>query len=197
MKKILSEILPSSELAYIYNSYDIVGDIAIIRLAKNSMKHSQVVAEALMSVHRNVKTVLAQTGAVHGDFRLRKLEHIAGVDKTVTIHRESGCLLAVDVEKCYFSPRLLFERARIAKLVKNGEIVLNMFAGVGSFSIIIAKHSDAQRIYSIDVNPVAIHYMQENIRLNRVYGKIIPILEDAKQVKEILHNFAESSYAIA
>ncbi len=184
LRKILSEILPIEDLAHVYNSYDIVGDIAIIRLAETSQRYSQAIAEAIMSVHKNVKTVLTQISPVYGDFRLRKLEHVAGENKTTTVHKESGCIFTVDVEKCYFSPRLLYERMRIAKLVKNGEVVVNMFAGVGCFSIIIAKHSDAKRLYSIDVNRATIQRMQENVRLNRVYGKVIPMFGDAKKVIE-------------
>lgn len=181
LRKILSETLPPEELTYVYNSYDIVGDIAIIRLTGASKKCTQVIAEAIMKVHKNVRTVLAQTSPIRGDFRLRKLEFTAGENRTVTVHKESGCLFSVDVRKCYFSPRLFYERMRIAKQVGNEEVVVNMFAGVGCFSIVIAKHSNVKKVYSIDVNHAAIQYMQENVRLNRVYGKVIPIRRDAKE----------------
>jgi len=184
LRKILSEFLPSDELVYVYNSYDIVGDIAILRLTDKSRKHGQIIAKAIMSVHKNVKTVLAQTSPVHGDFRLRKMEYIAGENKTTTVHKESGCLFSVNVGECYFSPRLFYERMRIAKQVEKGEVIVNMFAGVGCFSIIIAKHSNAEKVYSIDINPIAVQNMQENVRLNRVYGKVVPILGDAKDVIE-------------
>jgi len=184
LRKILSVTLPPEELTYIYHSYDIVGDVAIIRLTDASKKYSQIIAEAIMKVHKNVKTVLAQTSPICGDFRLRKLEFVAGENKTVAVHKESGCLFSVDVEKCYFSPRLFYERMRIAKQVGNREVVTNMFAGVGCFSIVIAKHSNVKKVHSIDVNRAAIQYMQENVRLNRVYGKVIPILGDAKEVIE-------------
>jgi len=184
LRKILSEFLPSDELVYVYNSYDIVGDIAILRLTDKSRKHGQIIAKAIMSVHKNVKTVLAQTSPVHGDFRLRKMEFIAGENKTTTVHKESGCLFSVNVGECYFSPRLFYERMRIAKQVEKGEVIVNMFAGVGCFSIIIAKHSNAEKVYSIDINPIAVQNMQENVRLNRVYGKVVPILGDAKDVIE-------------
>jgi len=184
LRKILSEVLSPEDLAYVYSSYDIVGDRAIIRLTDTSKKHGRIIAGAIMSVHRNVRTVLAQTSPVHGDFRLRKLEYVAGEEKTSTIHKESGCLFFVDVEKCYFSPRLFYERMRIAGHVGNGEVVVNMFAGVGCFSVAIAKHSNAEKVYSIDVNPAAVQHMKENVRLNRVYGKVIPVLGDAKEVIE-------------
>jgi tRNA (guanine37-N1)-methyltransferase len=166
------------------NSYDIVGDIAIIRFADKSMHGSSDVAEAIMSIHKNVKTVLAQTSPISGNYRLRKLAYVAGENKTLTTHKELGCLFTVDIERCYFSPRLFHERKRVAGLVKAGEVVVNMFAGVGCFSIIIAKHSNASKVYSIDINPIAFHYTQENVRINGVYGRVVPILGDAREIIE-------------
>jgi tRNA (guanine37-N1)-methyltransferase len=192
LKALLSEILPEKELSNVYNSYDIIGNIAIIRLKKETKKYAKRIAEALMSTHPNVKTVLTQTAGVSGEFRLRKLSHVAGEKKTSTIHMESECVFSVDVKKCYFSPRLLHERRRIAQQTKDGDVVVNMFAGVGCFSILIAKHAKPKKVYSIDVNPTAVEYMKENIRMNREFGKIIPILGDAKKViKENLRHKAD------
>lgn len=182
MKKPLAHVIPPDELSQICNSYDIVGDIAILRLTDSSRKYGRVIAETVMGLHKNVKTVLAQTSPVHGNFRLRRLEYLAGENRTATIYKESGCLFHVDVDKCYFSPRLSHERMRIARQVKTGEVVVNMFAGVGSFSIVIAKYSRVKRVYSIDINPVAFQLTQYNVKVNRVYGKVIPILGDAKEV---------------
>jgi tRNA (guanine37-N1)-methyltransferase len=184
LRELLSEVLPPEDLACVYNSYDIIGDIAVVRLMPASEKYSRAIAEAVMAVHKNVKTVLAQKGPVHGDFRLRKLEWVAGQNKTTSVHKECGCAFSVDVAECYFSPRLMYERMRIARQVESGEVLVNMFAGVGCFSIIVAKHSDVLKAHSIDVNPVAFQFMRENIRKNGVYGKVIPLLGDAKQVIE-------------
>jgi tRNA (guanine37-N1)-methyltransferase len=182
--EMLSQALSPEELSHVYGSFDIVGDIAVIRLTDSSRKNVEKIADAVMKVHGNVRAVLAQTGSVGGDFRLRRLAHVAGEKRTVTIHRESGCLFSVDLENCYFSPRLSHERSRIASLVQPGETAVNMFAGVGCFSIIIAKRVKSAEVYSIDVNPEAVRFMTENIRLNRVYGTVIPILGDAKFVIE-------------
>ena len=184
LRKILSDFLPFDELVYVTNSYDIVGDIAILRLTGRSRKHGQIIAKAITSIHKSVETVLAQTSPVRGDFRLRKLEYIAGENKTISVHKESECLFSINVEECYFSPRLLYERMRIAKQVEKDDVIVNMFAGVGCFSIIIAKHSNVEKVYSIDINQVAVQNMQENVRLNRMYKKVIPILGDAKDVIE-------------
>jgi len=182
--ELLSGVLSPEELSLVYGSFDIVGDIAIIRLSSASQKNAKKIADAVMRVHGNVKTVLAQTSVVGGEFRLRRLTHIAGENSTNTVHRESGCSFSVDVKKCYFSPRLSNERLRIASLVKPRETVINMFAGVGCFSIIIAKHISTARVFSVDINPAAIQFMQENVRLNRVYGQVIPLLGDSKTIVE-------------
>ncbi len=184
MKSHLSKQLSHQNLLNIYNSYDVVGDIAIIKTSEDTRKHGEIIAELIMNTHKNIKTVLAQTGAISGRFRLRQLEFIAGEKKTITKHKEWGCLFLVDVVKCYFSPRLVYERIRIARLVKEGEIIINMFAGVGCYSIIIANHSKAKKIYSIDINPLAVTFMRDNIRLNRLWNRVNAIEGDAKEIIE-------------
>jgi len=181
-RKNLSRVFSSENSGKVPNSYDVVGCIAIIRVPSASLERAQSMAEAIMNSRKSVKTVLAQVSPVDGDFRLRRLRHVTGENKTSTVHRESGCLFSVDVANCYFSPRLSYERLRVARLVKSSETVVNMFAGVGCFSILIAKQANPVKVFSIDVNPVAIEFMQENIRLNRVYGTVVPLLGDSKAV---------------
>ena len=93
-------------------------------------------------------------------------------------------MFKVDVEKCYFSPRLGFERMRVANLIEDGDVIVNMFAGVGCYSIVIAKLSNASKIYSIDVNPFAVRYMRENILLNKVVSKVLALEGDARHFAE-------------
>ncbi len=192
LKTVLAGKLETAELNLLYKSYDIVGDIAVIRLPENLKRHSRLIAEAVMQTHKRVKTVLRQASPVSGDLRLRKLEWVAGERRTETVYREFGCVFRVDLAKCYFSPRLSHERMRIAKLVQPGEVVVNMFAGVGCYSILIAKHSGVQKIYSIDISPVAVQHMRENADLNKVGERVIPVQGDAKEViGEKLRNVAD------
>jgi len=176
----------------VYKSYDIVGDIAIIRVPESLQRYTQAVGEAVMKTHKHVKAVWCQTGSVYGNFRLRTLEWVAGERRSETIHKEHGCLFEVDLANCYFSPRLSYERMRIAKQVQASETIVNMFAGVGCYSIIIAKHSKAYKIYSTDINPKTVEYMEKNIRRNKVEEKVIPIQGDSKQIiQEKLQNIAD------
>jgi tRNA (guanine37-N1)-methyltransferase len=192
LKTLLTNKLKPRELELICKSYDIVGDIAIIRVPEPLKERSKIIAEAVMKTNKRVKAVWRQASPVSGDFRLRKLKWVAGERKTETLHKEYGCIFKVDLEKCYFSPRLSYERMRIAEQIQPGEVILNMFAGVGCYSIVIAKHSKPEKIFSIDINPIAIQCMQENIKLNKVEEKIIPVQGDAKKViEERLQNVAD------
>jgi tRNA (guanine37-N1)-methyltransferase len=107
---------------------------------------------------------------------------LAGENRTETVHNEFECHYRVNVETAYFSPRLGTERKRIADLVSNGECVVNFFAGVGSFSIMIARHSHPSRIYSLDINSAAIRYHAINNALNGVKGVIDLICGDANRL---------------
>jgi tRNA (guanine37-N1)-methyltransferase len=192
MKKKLQTRLSPTENGQIYNSYDIVGDIAIIKVPNGNLETATKAAQAILALYpRKVKTVFMQTGAVQGDFRVRELKFLAGENRTVTTHKESGCSFKVDVKKCYLSPRLLFEHQRVANLVASGEVVVNMFSGVGCFSVFIAQKTGA-KVYSIDINPTAIECMLENVKLNRVYNKVVPLLGDSKEIIDAqLHGVAD------
>ena len=176
----------------VFNSYDVVGDIAVIRVHQGLAPESSVIADAVIRVHSNVKTVLMQADAVSGDFRLRRLEWVGGERKTLTVHREFGCVFEVDLARCYFSPRLSFERKRVASLVQPHEVVVNMFGGVGCFSIVMARHSDLAKVFSIDLNPFAVEFMRKNVRLNRVQGRVSPLYGDsAVLIRERLSHVAD------
>lgn len=185
-------MLPAEASKKVYSSFDIIGDIAIMKTAGASQQEAQAVANLILSIHKNIKTVLIQTTAIRKGYRTRGLRLLAGVNRTTTAHKESKCTFQVDVEKCYFSPRLSYERARIAKLVQSGETIVNMFAGVGCFSIIIAKLMPHTKVYSVDINPAAFECMVENVRVNKVFGNVYPLLGDAKQIVETqLHGVAD------
>ena len=184
LEKLLEEELGAEKAGMVPKSFDIVGDIAVIKLPEEVEKYKRTIAEAVMRANKHVKTVVNQTSPVHGTLRLRELEWIAGEKKSTTIHREFGCVYKIDLAKAYFSPRLSYERNRISALVKPGEVVVNMFAGVGCYSIIIARNSEAEKIYSIDINQDAVRLMEENIKLNRVRYRVVPILGDTIEIIE-------------
>jgi len=184
LAQVLENRLPLHLLASLPRALDIVGDIAIIEIPPELKAHESLIGEAILTVHKNVRTVLAKVGAVSGTYRLREFKVIAGEHKTATIHKEYGCKYHVDVAKAYFSPRLSQEHNRVASLVQKGETVVDLFAGVGPFSVLIAKNNADAKVYAVDINPEAIEFLERNIRFNRVEKRVIPILGKARQAVE-------------
>jgi tRNA (guanine37-N1)-methyltransferase len=171
-------------LASLPKALDVIGDIAILEIPAELKAYESLIGEAILATHKNVNTVLAKAGAVSGTYRLRDFEVIAGKRRTSTVHREYGCQYHVDVAKAYFSPRLSHEHNRIAALVQKGETVVDLFAGVGPFSVLIAKNNPDAKVYAVDINPEAVELLERNIRLNRVENRVTPILGDARQMVE-------------
>jgi len=174
--------LPPDLQASLPQALDVVGDIAIIEIPAKLKPYQNLIGQSILRIHKNVKTVLAKAGSINGIFRLRKLTFIAGEEKTQTIHKEFGCQFHVDVAKTYFSPRLSHEHMRVASLVQADETVVDLFAGVGPFSVLIGKRNSSVRVYAIDINPKAVELLKVNVRVNRVENKVFPVLADAKQI---------------
>jgi tRNA (guanine37-N1)-methyltransferase len=185
LKEIAREVLGEDYASRLWRRVEFIGDIALIRTPLGmDPRDLKPLAEELIKRLPYVKSVWAAIPGVTGEYRLRRHVWLAGEERSETIYREHGCLFKVDINKVYVSPSLNYEHIRVARLVEPGEVVVNMFAGAGLFSIIVAKYSRPRLVYSIDINPYAYNYMVENIALNRVEGLVEPILGDAKQVVE-------------
>ena len=181
LKELLQERLDRTELEKLSSSFDIIGTIAIIKIPESLTSKRKLIADALIEEIRPVKSVFCQVSAIEGDYRLRKLELISGENSPITVYKEHGCTFKVDVINTYFSPRLSTERLRIAKLTEPNEVIVNMFGGVGTFSIIISRYNKSAKVYSIDSNPIATDICRQNIEINKLTGNVIPVLGDAEQ----------------
>lgn len=184
VRKIASELFGEENARRMVRSLDIIGDIVIAKIPEEFLDKRYVFGEKLLEEMPYIKVVLRQVTPVSGVYRVRNLEYLAGERRKWTIYKEYGMRIKVDVEKIYFSPRLSTERKRIADLVNDDEIVINMFAGAGPYTILIAKNKNVKVIHSIDINPLAIHYHLENIFLNKVEDKIILYRGDAGEIIE-------------
>jgi tRNA (guanine37-N1)-methyltransferase len=191
LKKALENILTPQESEGLISAFDQIGEIIIVRIPDSLLSKKKIIGETLLEEVKIVKSVFYQASPVIGDFRTRNLEILAGVDKTETEYKEFGCRFVVDVANAFFSPRLSTERERIANLIQNDETMVNMFAGVGMFSIMAAKKKKCI-VYSLDINPIASKLCEKNIRLNKLVGKVISINgETSKIIDENLQNIAD------
>lgn len=181
LKKALENVLTEKESDELISAFDQIGEIIIVRIPDSLLSKKKIIGKTLLEEVKIVRSVFYQASAVEGNFRTRDLEILAGEDNTETEYKEFGCRFRVDVKNAFFSPRLSTERERIANLVQNGEIMTNMFAGIGMFSIMAAKKKKCT-VYSLDINPIASKLCETNIGLNKLAGKVISINGDASEI---------------
>lgn len=201
MNDLLKGRLTKRQLSLLPSSYDIVGSILIFSdFPKELVKKEKIVGEALLKLHKNIKTVCKKTKKYSGKYRLPKLNIIAGEKTKETIYKENKVVLKLNVEKVYFSSRLGNERKRIYKQVKKGENILVMFSGCGPFPCVTAKNTKAKKIVGVEINPAAHKYGLENVKLNRISNvrlfkgdvrKIVPKLNKFDRVLMPLPKGAE------
>jgi len=160
-------------------SYDTLGSVALVKMAPEVAPYAAKIGQAIIATQTSIRTVCMDSGVVD-EFRTRNVKVVAGEKTTETVHKEYGLTFKIDVSKVFFSPRLATERDIVARQVNPGETVIDMFAGIGPFSIMIAKTRAPSAVFAIDVNPEAISLMKENISINKVQS-VMPILGDARE----------------
>jgi len=187
LRKLLADKLLPDEMEQVAGGFDIIGDLAIVKLSESfSTNKKELIASTLLQNLKNIRAIWNQVGPVEGDFRVRKLEFLGGEGRSTTMYMEHGCRFMVDVSKMYFSPRLSTERERIRDIVHEDEDIFNMFAGVGTFSIVIAKKKKAVMIYSSEINADAYEFMVQNVQLNKVQDRVAPLLGDCAEASKKL-----------
>lgn len=180
-EKTLSGMLSLSEeeKKLLPSGWQVLGDIIIVSLNEELKNRKKEIGSALLLLHPGCKTVLLDRG-IKGRTRQPEREIIAG-EKTETIHKENGCFFKLDAMRLMYSKGNLAERKRIANFGR-GEVVVDMFAGIGYFSIPMAVHSKPKKILAIEINPLAFGYLKENITLNKVEDIVEPVQGDCALV---------------
>ncbi len=174
--------LSEKEMSELVKSFDVIGKIALLLVSDELLPKQKIIAEALLEANPQLDTVARILGGHEGEYRVRPVEVIAGKNELETIHTEWGCKFKVKLGEVFFSPRLSHERTRIAKLIKEGEDQGVFFSGVGPFAVIFGKHSKAGKIYAVELNPIAAALAEENIKLNKLEGKVTAFEGDVKEI---------------
>lgn len=168
--------LPPEEQRLLPRGWQILGTVILVSIPDALGHRAETIGDALLAMYPRCSTVLWNMG-IAGTFREPVCEVIAGTHETETIHKENGCYFKLDACKIMFSQGNLAERTRMSKICDN-EVVLDMFAGIGYFSIQIAVHSNPERVIAIELNPDAYRYLTENIRINMVEEIVLPVHGD-------------------
>jgi tRNA (guanine37-N1)-methyltransferase len=158
-------------------TYERLGEIVVID--EDDPDRAREVADAIVSSDVPCQTVMNRASKVQGEFRVRDWEVLAG-DGTETVHREYGHEFLLDVATVYFSPRLATERHRVIEQVESGELVVDMFAGVGPFAVPMATRG--ADVIGVDANPDAVRYLRENAERNGVADRVTGINADVRKI---------------
>ena len=184
LRELLKGKIPDRLLNLAPTGFDIVGSragaVAIVEIPEELEEYKYVIANAVASMASNVRVVLRRIGPRSGEYRLYRYEVLWGSGSTEVIHVENGVRIMLDPVKVFFSPRDQYDRADVAKLVKDGEVIAYLFSGVAPYAFAILKERPRVfAIYAVEINPEAVRYAEVNVRLNKAYGKVIPVEYDA------------------
>lgn len=181
--ELLENDLTHDEIENLRTSFDTIGDIVILEIPEDLQDKKFLIGDAALKFTKR-RSIYMKNSAVKGTTRVRDLEFLAGEDDSVTIHKEHGTRLKLDVREVYFSPRLATERKRVMESVEDGEKILDMFCGIGPFPIVIAKNRKVD-ITAVDINEAAIKYLNENIELNKLKGNVKTYCGDVREVSKM------------
>jgi len=157
----------------IERGYDVFGNIVIVKFGRGTKsREKKKFALRFLQEHKNVRSVLEKSEKFSGRLRTQKTKHLAGEKTKEALYRENGCLFRLNVDSCYFSPRLSSERGEVAGMVKKGEKVLVLFGGVAPFAVCIGKMSKAEKIVSVELGRECNKYALENVKRNKLGGKV-------------------------
>jgi tRNA wybutosine-synthesizing protein 2 len=168
-------------MGYLPRKWELLGDVLLLKLPLELEDFKEEIAK-VYAKELGAKTVLEDLG-IEGMLREPHVEILWGAE-TETIHKENGVKFKLDCAQVMFSSGNVDERIRMATISKPDEVVVDMFAGIGFFSIPMAVHSKSKKIYALEINPIAHHYLHENVLLNGVENIIEPILGDNRNFKQ-------------
>jgi len=160
-------------------TYERLGDVVVID--EDDPERAREVADAVVDSDVPCQAVVDRASKVQGEYRVREWTLLAG-EETETVHREYGHEFLVDPTAVYFSPRLATERHRVVEQVRDGERLLDMFAGVGPFAVPAA--SRGAEVVAVDANPAAVPYLRENARRNGVADRVTAVEADVATIAD-------------
>ena len=154
-----------------------LGDVVVLRLSEPAREYGAAIGTAFAEI-LDARTVVEDLSGIHGVLRTPEVRILWGRGMEV-VHTEGGVRYQFDVAKIMFSSGNLPERTSIPSKIADGAVVVDLFAGIGYFTLPIAVHARPGRVYACELNPVAFHYLAENVRLNRA-ANVVPLFGDCR-----------------
>jgi tRNA wybutosine-synthesizing protein 2 len=174
LRKRLETKIPEENIRKIIKSYEQLGDIIIISIPNDYKELKEFIGTSFFDSFQ-CQTVL-EKGSVSGEFRIPYYKKIMG-NGFVTIHKENGIFYKIDLSKVMFSSGNIAERIRMANVSSPDEVVIDMFSGIGYFTLPLAKYGKSI-VWALEKNPNSYGLLLENINLNRLKGRVFPVNTD-------------------
>lgn len=174
LREQLKTKIPEIDVKRIMKSYEQLGDIIIVIIPKEYGELRDFIGKSFYESFE-CQTVL-EKGFISGEFRIPYYKKITG-DGFVTIHKENGILYKIDLSKVMFSSGNIAERIRMSNVSSPDETIIDMFSGIGYFTLPLAKYGKSM-VWALEKNPESFDLLLENIHLNKLVGRIMPINTD-------------------
>eukprot|EP01128_Nolandella_sp_AFSM9_P001017 TRINITY_DN1112_c4_g1_i1.p1 TRINITY_DN1112_c4_g1~~TRINITY_DN1112_c4_g1_i1.p1 ORF type:complete len:493 (-),score=110.78 TRINITY_DN1112_c4_g1_i1:51-1529(-) len=174
--EVLNRLLPKD--LEVIHSFEVIGHIAHFNLTPELLPFKYLIGRIVLDKHKTLKTVITKTSEIDTVFRTFSMEVIGGEESFETEVVESGCKFRFDFSKVYWNSKLGTEHHRLVKSFKKGDVVADMFGGVGPFALPAAKRG--LKVYSNDLNPNSIASLRTNISLNKLSDQVTPSCEDGR-----------------
>ncbi|EDO14928.1 hypothetical protein Kpol_1005p16 [Vanderwaltozyma polyspora DSM 70294] len=187
-EEILRSVLPEEFLDEIPTGFTITGHIAHLNLRKEFKPYDTLIGQVILDKNQKIECVVDKVSSIATQFRTFPMKVIAGkTDNLEVEQKESNCTFKFDFSKVYWNSRLHTEHDRlVSKYFKPGEVVCDVFAGVGPFAVPAGKKEVI--VLANDLNPESYKYLQENIKLNKVEPIVKPFnLDGAEFIRESIN----------
>ncbi|MCX6667921.1 MAG: class I SAM-dependent methyltransferase family protein [Euryarchaeota archaeon] len=181
IKKLLSKEIPLELIGKIPDKWEKIGNVVTIKLPAELSRYEKKIGEKYAEILK-CKTALRDVSGISGVYREPNVKIIYGTKKTETVHIENGIRYKLDPQRVMFSSGNMYERIRMAKISNKNETVVDLFAGIGYFTLPMAVYSKPKKIFACEINPVAYDYLCENIVLNNVTSIVEPLLDDNRTI---------------
>ena len=181
LERILAHLenIPSGLLPFLPDKWEIAGDVITVKMDPSLFQYAEEIGRAYAEV-LEARSVWADISGVSGEFREPDMRLLYGSGGE-SVKLENGIRYCFDVTKVMFASGNLAERKRMKDLDCSGETVVDMFAGIGYFTLPLAKFSGARRVFACEKNPNSYGFLVRNLALNEI-DNVIPILGDNRDI---------------
>ncbi|XP_053836281.1 tRNA (guanine(37)-N1)-methyltransferase isoform X1 [Vidua macroura] len=167
-EEILRAVLPEGQ--EVTSGFSRVGHIAHLNLRDHQLPYRHLIGQVIMDKNPGVTCVVNKTNIIDSTYRNFEMEVLAGENNLVTKVKENNIAYELDFSKVYWNPRLSTEHGRIVELLRAGDVLFDVFAGIGPFAIPAAKRKC--RVFANDLNPESYTWLLHNCKLNKVDTKV-------------------------